>query len=69
MNKGLYKHKDGKCIYWYKKWKNSSENSGVTVAIWGWDLPNDNKWSWINCGDDNEEDSGDCIGAACLAQW
>jgi hypothetical protein len=68
MNKGLYKHKDGKCLYWYKTWKNSSENSGATIAIWGWGDYTDNKWNWSNCSDD-EDDCGQPIGAACLAQW
>jgi len=67
MNKGLYKHRDGKCLYWYKTWKNSSENSGVTMAIWDYGFI-DNIWSWTNCEDD-EDDCGQPIGAACLAQW
>lgn len=68
MNKGLYKHRDGKCIYWYKTWKNYSENSGATMAIWDWYYYTDNKWNWSNC-EDNEDDYGLLVGAACLAQW
>ena len=67
MNKGLYKHKDGKCLYWYKTWKNSSKNSGATIMLWNEVLDPD-YWTWENCGDD-EDDCGQLIGAACLAQW
>ena len=67
MNKGLYKHIDGKCVYWYKTWKNSSENSGSTLAIWNYGFE-DNRWNWVNCVDD-EDDCGTLVGAACLAQW
>ena len=67
MNKGLYKHKNGRCIYWYKTWKNSSENSGRTLAIWDWYVYAES-WSWENLKDD-EDDYGQLIGAACLAQW
>lgn len=67
MNKGLYKHINRRYIYFYKTWENSIKNSGVTIAIW--DLPmNKNKWSWVNC-DDDEDDYGVLMGAACLAQW
>ena len=68
MNKGLYKHRDGQYIYWYETWKNSSKNSGATMAIWDWYSYTDNKWNWSNC-EDNEDDYGQLIGAACLAQW
>lgn len=67
MNKGLYKHWDRKSVYWYKTWENSTKNSGSTLAVWNYDLTN-SLWDWVNCEDD-EEDSGDLIGAACLAQW
>lgn len=67
MNKGLFKHQDRRCIYFYKTWENSIKNSGVTIAIWDFPM-NDNKWSWVNC-DDDEDDCGVFIGAACLAQW
>ena len=68
MNKGLYKHRDGQCIYWYETWKNSSKNSGATMAIWDWYSYTDNKWNWSNC-EDAEDDYGQLIGAECLAQW
>ena len=67
MNKGLYKHRDGKCIYWYKTWKNSTKNSGATMEIWDYSFTS-NVWSWTNSEDD-EDDYGQLIGAACLAQW
>ena len=67
MNKSLYKHKNGRCIYWYETWKNSSENSGRTLAIWDCHVYAES-WSWENCEDD-EDDCGQLIGAACLAQW
>lgn len=67
MNKGLYKHQDRKCIYWYKTWENSTKNSGSTLAIWNYDITS-KLWTWVDCEDD-EDDSGDLVGAACLAQW
>lgn len=68
MNKGLYKHVDRKCIYWYETWKNSSKNSGSTLAIWKHAMQS-NFWSWSNCDDDDEEDNGQLIGSSCLARW
>ena len=68
MNKGLYLYSGSSVVYWYKTWKNSSENSGVTMAIWDWGDYTDNKWNWSNCSDD-DDDYGQLVGAACLAQW
>ena len=68
MNKGLYKHVDRIHIYWYKTWKNSSKNFGATIMIWSETVDPD-LWTWKDCGDDDEEDSGLLVGAACLAQW
>lgn len=67
MSKGLYKHRDGKCIYWYKTWKNSSKNSGATIIVWNEDFGPD-YWTWEDSVDD-EDDYGLLVGAACLAQW
>ena len=68
MNKGLYKHVNRKYIYWYETWKNSSKNSGSTLAIWKYDTQ-PNFWSWSNCNEDDEEDNGQLIGSSCLARW
>ncbi len=65
MNKGLYKEYE--YIYWYKTWKNSSENSGTTITIET--LTSDCEiWTWENWWVD-EREGRDLIGAACLAQW
>ena len=61
MNKGLYLYSGGPVVYWYKTWKNSSENSGATL-----DLEDADFWTWENWSDETRR----ClIGAACLAQW
>lgn len=65
MNKGLYKHVDKRCIYFYKKWKNSAENSGSTIRVW---CPPVDIWTWKNCEDD-EDDCGLLVGSSCLVQW
>lgn len=67
MNKGLYKHIDRRSLYWYESWKNSAENSGATILIWDEKL-GPGKWTWSNSEDD-EEDCGTLVGAACLVQW
>ena len=67
MNKSLYKHRDGKCLYYYKTWKNSTKNSGATMVIWDYSSTS-YVFSWTNSEDD-EDDYGQLIGAACLAQW
>ncbi len=67
MNKGLYKHVDKRCIYFYKKWKNSAENSGSTIRVWC--PPSEvDIWNWNNCEDD-EDDYGLLVGSTCLVQW
>ena len=61
MNKGLYLYSGGPVVYWYKTWKNSSENSGASI-----DFENVGFWTWENWDD---EEWGLLIGATCLAQW
>lgn len=62
MNKGLYKG-DG-YVYWYKTWKNSSENSGASLSLEFHDDMFGN-FEWENCHLPGKQP----IGAACLAQW
>lgn len=63
MNKGLYKA-NGYIFYW-KSWKNSSENSGVSI-----ELKNSNEvntiFNWKNVP---VQSRYPLIGATCLAQW
>lgn len=61
MDKGLYLYSGSSVVYWYKTWKNSSENSGVSIdikdrAFLTWDNWSNNEWGLL-------------VGAACLAQW
>ena len=61
MNKGLYKNSGDSIIFWYKTWKNSSENSGASI-----DFKHSDCWTWEDWYD---EDRRYLVGAACLAQW
>ena len=62
MNKGLYKG-DGH-IYWYKTWKNYSENSGASLSLEIYATMFKN-FEWKNFYNPSQQP----IGAACLAQW
>ena len=61
MNKSLYKYSNTSVIFWYKTWKNSSENSGASL-----DFEDVDFWTWENWDDDTGRYF---IGVACLAQW
>lgn len=62
MNKGLYKG-DGH-LYWYKTWKNTSENSGASLSLEIHSATFE-EFTWDNFYRPDRQP----IGAACLAQW
>ena len=63
MNKGLYKERE--YYYFYKSWKNSSRNSGITFVLEGSDGEFET-WGWK---DWTSDDYPLLIGATCLARW
>lgn len=64
MNKGLYFKTNGTIIY-LKYWKNSRENSGVTISLEKSDYTH-KFYPWSNVADTHFKNH---LGAECLARW